>query len=171
MNPNLANNPKPNIDMKIRIFTLIALSFTSLFPLGAATDSHIAAANDLSAVISPQETFKKAFMSTFEISLEQMAQGGVPEDKVTKIREAALELAKTVAEDPEMSSRIASIYVDTYTEAEIKELLIFYNTPVGKKTIATIPEVSQKSATIGQELTEKHMANFQSKMMTILSAE
>ena len=157
--------------MIIRIFTLLALSFTSVFPLGAATDSHVAAANNLFAILTPKGTFEKTFMGTFEISLKQMAQGGVPEDKITQIRKAALSLVKTVAEDPEMSSRCALTYVDIYTEAESKQLLISYKTPVGKKTIVAIPEIFQKIATIGQELTEKHMADFQSKMMTILSAE
>lgn len=155
--------------MKTQILTILTLSIASALSLSASTDSHVAAANELLEIINPKESFEQAFMTTFEMSLDQMAKNGVPQDKVTQIRDAAAELARTVAEDPEMTSRMASIYIEIFTEAEIKELLVFYKTPVGKKTIETMPEVFQKGATIGQELTEKHMADFQAKMMAILS--
>jgi len=45
--------------------------------------------------------------------------------------------------------KIVGIYDATYSEAEIAELLAFYNSPTGKKTVTAMPEIMQKSQALG----------------------
>lgn len=47
-------------------------------------------------------------------------------------------------------SKMAVVYMETYTEEEIDKILEFYNTPVGKKMVSTTPEVTKKAMEIGQ---------------------
>lgn len=47
--------------------------------------------------------------------------------------------------------QLVVVYMDSYTEEEIDAILAFYNTPVGKKMVATTPEITQKSMQIGQQ--------------------
>ena len=63
------------------------------------------------------------------------------------------------------------LYVDTYTAAELRDLVAFYKSPVGKKSIVEMPAVIDKSAQyvlsimqenaaeIGQRLMEAQRAN------------
>lgn len=52
------------------------------------------------------------------------------------------------AED--ITNMIIPIYDKYYTETDIDQIIIFYNSPVGKKMIATMPQVMQESMAVGQ---------------------
>ena len=45
---------------------------------------------------------------------------------------------------------IVLIYDDMYTEKEIKKMIKLYQTPIGKKMIETMPELSKRSQTAGE---------------------
>lgn len=47
--------------------------------------------------------------------------------------------------------KLAKIYTEKFTEAEIDEILAFYETPVGKKMRAITPELTKKGMEIGQQ--------------------
>ena len=47
-------------------------------------------------------------------------------------------------------TKMATVYMETFTEDEIDSILAFYDTPVGKKMVATTPEVTKKAMEIGQ---------------------
>ncbi|MFC6860177.1 DUF2059 domain-containing protein [Zunongwangia atlantica] len=47
--------------------------------------------------------------------------------------------------------KLAEIYREQFTEAELDEILAFYDTPVGKKMVATTPKVMEKAMTVGQQ--------------------
>jgi len=53
------------------------------------------------------------------------------------------ELAPRTAE---LHNELARVYAQRFTEAELKELLAFYKSPVGRKTIAEEPQVIDASA-------------------------
>lgn len=50
--------------------------------------------------------------------------------------------------------KMQEIYVETFTEPEIQEIIAFYKTPVGQKTLKTMPLVMTKSS----EFAQKEMA-------------
>ncbi|HYH46685.1 MAG TPA: DUF2059 domain-containing protein [Thermoanaerobaculia bacterium] len=58
----------------------------------------------------------------------------------------------------DLESELARVYMDTFTEAEIREITAFYRTPVGQKTVAKMPELMQKGAAIGMRLAGEHSA-------------
>jgi hypothetical protein len=49
----------------------------------------------------------------------------------------------------EMIDEFIPIYGKYYTNEEIKQLIAFYETPLGKKTIRILPEISRESTAIG----------------------
>ncbi|MBW4612409.1 MAG: DUF2059 domain-containing protein [Desmonostoc vinosum HA7617-LM4] len=49
----------------------------------------------------------------------------------------------------DMINEIIPIYSKYYTNEEIKQIIQFYQTPVGKKTITILPQLSSESAAIG----------------------
>ncbi|WP_341527570.1 DUF2059 domain-containing protein [Nostoc sp. UHCC 0302] len=49
----------------------------------------------------------------------------------------------------EIFNQIIPIYSRYYTNEEIKELIAFYQTPLGKKTINILPQLSRESVEVG----------------------
>ncbi len=47
--------------------------------------------------------------------------------------------------------KMQEIYVETFTEPEIQEIIAFYKTPVGQKTLKTMPLVMTKSSEFAQK--------------------
>jgi hypothetical protein len=50
---------------------------------------------------------------------------------------------------------IIPVYNKYYTETDIDKLIQFYKTPVGKKTISVLPQITQESMHAGQEWGQK----------------
>jgi hypothetical protein len=52
---------------------------------------------------------------------------------------------------PMLYEEIAKIYMETYTHDEVKEMLKFYDSPVGEKMASSLGEITKKSNAVGQE--------------------
>lgn len=60
------------------------------------------------------------------------------------------DVKKSVSAD-ELINLVVPIYDKHFTHEDIKALIDFYNTPVGKKFTKALPQVTQESMTVGQE--------------------
>jgi hypothetical protein len=58
------------------------------------------------------------------------------------------------------------VYAETYTEDELHQLTAFYQTPLGRRLLETMPQVSQRSAELTQQRVMAHMPEL---MQTIMS--
>lgn len=63
-----------------------------------------------------------------------------------------------------MSNEVAAIYRKHFTEAELKQLIAFYQSPVGKKSLDTMPAIFQESSLVGQSLAERNMPALQAML-------
>ena len=52
---------------------------------------------------------------------------------------------------PSLYDKIAKAYMETYTQEEVKELLKFYESPIGKKMADSAGELFKKTTAAGQE--------------------
>ncbi|WP_244142171.1 DUF2059 domain-containing protein [aff. Roholtiella sp. LEGE 12411] len=48
-------------------------------------------------------------------------------------------------------NELIPVYAKYFTNEDIKQMIAFYETPLGKKTISVLPQISQESAEIGQK--------------------
>jgi hypothetical protein len=55
----------------------------------------------------------------------------------------------------EISGQVAKIYAEHFTEQELKDLLVFYKSPVGKKLIAEQPKIGDASLKFAQDWANK----------------
>lgn len=85
-----------------------------------------------------------------EQQLVQIIAGANP-GKEAQVRSLVTELLM-----PEFRARIGEleqptlrIWADAFTVAEIEELLAFYATPIGRKTLSVMPQLSQQSSALG----------------------
>lgn len=120
--------------MKKLLLTLsvVALSYSSFAQ--ETTSSEEAKAIQLIELTSGQQ---------FDIMTEPIVKM-VAEDKREAFKK---ELA---ASTEQLYKKMAVIYTESFTEAELDEILAFYDTPVGKKMVALTPEITKKGMEIGQ---------------------
>ena len=52
---------------------------------------------------------------------------------------------------PSLYDRLIKVYMDTYTHEEVKEMIKFYDSPVGQKISKSSGEIYKKSTEAGQE--------------------
>lgn len=63
-----------------------------------------------------------------------------------------------------MYPQYLNMYRDAYTEPELRELIAFYRTPVGQKTVELMPELMQKGAEIGHRQIEPHLPELERRI-------
>jgi hypothetical protein len=56
---------------------------------------------------------------------------------------------------------LAEVYAREFTEPELRELLRFYQSPIGKKASSKIPALMQMGMEIGQRHVQEHMPELQ----------
>jgi hypothetical protein len=60
---------------------------------------------------------------------------------------------------------------DAFAHEDIRGLLGFYRSELGKKTIAMMPAVMEEAAAVGQKWSERHMARITSLLESRLREE
>jgi uncharacterized protein len=81
------------------------------------------------------------------------------------------ELAKAFAGPDSMISVMVPIYAKYFTHEEVKGLLSFYGTDLGKKAIAVMPKLFQEGAGAGQQWMAQNMARINMVLESRLRAE
>jgi uncharacterized protein len=56
---------------------------------------------------------------------------------------------------------VASVYAETFDEQELRDIIAFYQSPLGKKMLAHMPELMQRSMQISQERIKAIMPDIQ----------
>jgi hypothetical protein len=78
-----------------------------------------------------------------------------------RVNPVTTEVVTTYLNDPvrskELIDQLAAVYLRTFSPVEIKELITFYKTPVGKKLVLSLPTLASQSAQIGQAWARKMM--------------
>jgi hypothetical protein len=137
----------------ILTFGLVAVAQLGFSQAPAAKTA--TAAPVLAAVAAPvDEAFKKDVIKVIEKngsagqlnSAKNQILGMIPEEK------HAAFLVEFEALMPKVYDGIAKVYMEVYTKADIKTMLEFYESPVGKKMTEKAGEISEKSMASAQEL-------------------
>ncbi len=90
------------------------------------------------------ELIKMTSGQQFEIMLDPIIKM-VPEGNRTAFKD------EVVASLESLYGELAAVYTEEFTEAELDQILAFYNTPVGEKMRAITPELTKKGMEIGQQ--------------------
>jgi len=63
-----------------------------------------------------------------------------------------------------MFPEVTKLYKETFTESEIRQLIAFYQTPLGQKVLAKMPELTQKAFSIGSTIGQAHSDELRHKL-------
>lgn len=146
----------------------LAAMFAVTLPLAAQDKSEKSPAQELIELVSPVETMKQTAMLAFKPAIDNLKAQGIPEQGIQEIVKAADHFFTTVMSDPGMQKELASIYEKEFTADEIKELLLFYKTPLGRKTLEKMPQLMQQGGKLGEKYAQKHMNGFQQEIQAII---
>jgi hypothetical protein len=136
--------------MKVRFALLVFLSLTAS---GADAALDKATHDDIKLLVKELGEVED-MQRAFEKSLGQSIAGirkqkpNIPD----KVWDAAIEDARQVFVGalPELEESIVAIYGANYTEDEIKQLLAFYRSPIGRKVIAQSPLIEAQAEAVGK---------------------
>lgn len=136
--------------------TLFTLLFTIIISLPVFSQDN-AKAKDIRKLLDLTGAIKVG-IKTLEsaIELQKKANPNIP-------GEFWIEFKRQISEDV-FANMILPIYDKHYTHQEIIELIAFYQTPIGQKTITVLPQITQESMTAGQELGKKVGLNVAEKL-------
>jgi uncharacterized protein len=81
------------------------------------------------------------------------------------------EFARAYTGPDGLSARLVTIYARHFTHQEVKQLVKFYGSDLGRKTIEAMPMLMQESAAAGQEWMLAHMGQISVALDTRLKEE
>ncbi|MGD7653833.1 MAG: DUF2059 domain-containing protein [Verrucomicrobiales bacterium] len=139
--------------MKTAILLIICLG--SLSPLLPGQDeseltSHQRVAEDLLISTNSHQIGEQMSELMFQAMFAELGKDG-DRELVMKMKQECVAWSAKVFKWEEIRMDMIKIYTDAFTEDELRELIAFYTSGVGRKSINLMPELMQKGAMVGQK--------------------
>lgn len=122
--------------------------------------SHIAAARELMEVAQVQKTA----VTGAEVMIAEQVRTN---PAMARYRQAMLEWARGVFTSEEALTAFAALYADAYTEADLRQLVAFYRTPLGQKLAANQVLLATRGADLGRQLAERKQADLVARIQQV----
>jgi uncharacterized protein len=116
--------------------------------------SHREATLELLEVMNVEKNAMAGAQAMFNVILEQNSAMAPYQDVLVKWAEKTLSWEK-------MGPRMTELYMKSFTETEVRELIAFYKTPTGQKTLQQMPTLMQEGAKIGADLAKEHQGELE----------
>jgi len=158
---------------RIPLFSLVlALAFTA--PLAAQP----ATTPPASATIAPSHlAAAREFMEIFGIVDLAMTGAQMAMDQqvaanpgLQPYRAVMLDWARDLFGSDELKNAFARIYAETFTEPEIRQLMEFARSPVGRKMVANQANLAQRGSELGKQLAQAHQADLMARIQAVDAA-
>jgi len=134
---------------------LMAVLLTFIVGVSSSVaDTHRDAARELMRVSGTEQ-----IMSQMQLQIESMFLNISSDAEYNEAQKAIVaryrsEVSKILKNEmiwDKIESDIIALYMQSFSEDELKELITFYQTPLGQKMIAKMPEVMLRSAEISRQ--------------------
>ena len=113
-------------------------------PLKPGSPAAIAAAKEILAMKNAAAMYANAVPNLVEQTKNVLLQSNLNYQK--DLNEVAIIVAKNLAgREKEIGDGMAQVYANEFTEQELKDLVVFYKTPLGQKLLASEPRAIQFS--------------------------
>lgn len=123
----------------------------------ADTASHNASAESFLMLAHADKLPTPVYMQVQQMFAQRFAETKAPESKRATLEsyqaKANAALDQAVGWD-KLKPDMIKLYTSSFTESELKDLVAFYQSPLGKKVQAQMPQIQQQSAQIAQSKLE-----------------
>ena len=131
------------------VVSVLSLTLSASLAMAGSPEGHREAAVDLLRVMDLERSMMAGATTMIDLQVQQNPTLG-------PFRDVMLKWAGTFMTWDAVSGPLADLYVQTFTESELKEMTAFYRTPTGRKALTEMPGLMQKSAAMGAELAKVH---------------
>jgi hypothetical protein len=149
---------------RILILALILVS-----TLRADPASHRQAAGAMLDLFSGPDTLRAGFDTMLDPMLDGMRKNGAPEPALNDIKDAFHDWLEQEIVWDELKPELVEVYMGAFSEDELRELLEFYRTPLGQKTLKKLPALFAEGARIGQLYAKKKEAGLVSRIQKVVA--
>lgn len=142
--------------------------FMMVFAVGgsAKADSFHDAVEQLLLLTKQDQILEQTFEQMKPMILQQYRLMNIPEAKaqvINKYLGKILDVMKDEMSWDQIKEEYIQIYMAVYTEDEVRELIKFYQSPIGQKTVDKMPLLMQQSMLVSQN----HLKNILPKIQEI----
>lgn len=120
----------------------------------APTPGAIAAAEQLLALMNTERVMRAAITATFDAQVKA-------QPLMAPFMEVMQEWADRVITMKEMGPQLARVYAEFFSEAELRQMIVFYQSPVGRRLAAALPDLTRRGSEIGAAVAEAHTAELE----------
>jgi hypothetical protein len=150
------------LPMKLLLPILIALSLLQPSALRADEASHKKAAESLLALMGMETLLSQSVDQMLAMQVQQNPALAPYQTQMKAFLSKYMSWAS-------MKDDMAKIYMTEFTEAELNDLIKFYQSPLGKKTIQKMPALMAKGAEMGQKRMQEHLPELQAAIQAAAS--
>jgi hypothetical protein len=140
----------------------------SIKPVLADDASQRVLAGKLIDMTNGKDTMRAGFDAVMSNVIQNMAAHGMPQAGVDEIRSTIAKWYDTEINFDEIRPKMVDIYVKDFSEDDLKQILAFYQSPVGQKTIKNLPEVMREGALVAQDYTKAKIPTLNAELTPIL---
>jgi len=128
------------------IITICAFSTLAL----AQTDQKaLGAADELAELIGLKDQMESGFNAMIPIILQQAEQMNLSEDQTEELKGIYKSWFMEDFDHESTTKEIIQLYAQEFTAKELEELIAFYKTPIGIRSLKAMPQLMAKGAQIG----------------------
>ena len=140
---------------------LLSLSLFAL-PVFAEDDKKkMNAAEELVEVMEFEQNIIEGGEAAFSMIAENLSAEDLNKEEMQEVKDAFLVYMAKLANDPALKARTIELYEKNFTNEELADLVVFYKTPLGKKTLSTLPAITGTGVTGAAYYTEPNGAGIQ----------
>lgn len=154
-----------------RLSAVIFLAALGLFikPVLADDASQRVLAAKVIDMVSGKATMRASFDAVMNGAIENMRQHGLPQEGVDAVRATVAKWYESQINFDDIRPKIVDIYVKDFSEDDLKQIVAFYESPIGQKTIKTMPSVMKEGALVAQEYTKAKIPSLNAQLTPILT--
>lgn len=150
---------------RLNVFIFLTL-ITLVFSFSATADDHThrVAAEKLLLLMNQDRLVEQMFPQMKQFIFEQMQQQDISTDQYPKLEKYFKQIFDVMQEElswEKTKDDYIQIYTAVFTEEEINELIAFYESPIGQKMTAKMPQLVQESMKVSQKFVQNMMPKIQ----------
>lgn len=151
--------------MKALIASTTLALLTALSPAQEAGEETLAAAGKLIDTMGVREEMAVGFKAAMKPMLQPMIQQmGLNEAQIVELNAIFTGWWENDIDQEAIIKNYKALYAETFTTEELIELELFYQTPLGKKLLLTMPDLTQKGMQIGMNAAQAKQPELMAKM-------
>lgn len=142
------------------LFLMMLITLIFSLNVAASGDTHRASVEKLLLLTKQDQLLEQTFPQIKQLVLQQIQQTELSQEQSRLMEEYFNKIFDVMKDEmswDKMKDDFIQIYMAVYTEQEVNELIAFYESPIGQKTVEKMPQLMQESMAISQKYTMNMM--------------